>query len=286
MLSDPLSDVHAAAMPARPAGSSFHMAMRILPPPQRHAMYEIYAFCRAVDDVADGAASSCEKRDALEAWRADVDACYRGAVPARLRALAPHIDAHGLGRTDFHAVIDGMLMDAQATPLCAPPVATLDLYCDRVASAVGRLVVRVFGMAPGDGVLLAHHLGRALQLTNILRDIDEDAAIGRAYLPRELLLASGVGEGACDAGALAIAADPGLAAACDGMVAQVRAHYDAAQAVLDRNLAACTRAPRLMGAVYRALLDRLEARGWDSPRAVVRVGKLERIGILVRHTLM
>ena len=94
-------------------------------------------------------------------------------------------------REDFHAVIDGMAMDV-AADIRAPDLATLDLYCDRVASAVGRLSIKVFGMTETEGFLLAHHLGRALQLTNILRDIDEDAGIGRLYLPRENLEAAGV----------------------------------------------------------------------------------------------
>ena len=87
---------------------------------------------------------------------------------------------------DFLTVLDGMDMDV-AEDIVAPDLATLDLYCDRVASAVGRLSIKVFGMEEGPGFELAHHLGRALQLTNILRDIDEDAAIGRLYLPREYL---------------------------------------------------------------------------------------------------
>ena len=94
--------------------------------------------------------------------------------------------SYDLSHEDFDAVIDGMAMDA-AQDIRAPDWATLDLYCDRVASAVGRLSVRIFGLAPEPGEALAHHLGRALQLTNILRDIDEDAGVGRLYLPREAL---------------------------------------------------------------------------------------------------
>ena len=97
-------------------------------------------------------------------------------------------------------MIDGMEMDVTET-IRAPDFATLDLYCDRVASAVGRLSVRVFGMEKNDGLALAHHLGRALQLTNILRDLDEDAAIGRLYLPKEALLDAGITTTDPDAGA-------------------------------------------------------------------------------------
>jgi phytoene synthase len=279
-------DTQTLSVPAQTPASSFALAMRILPADRRAAMFAIYAFCRAVDDIADGPGSPIERRAALERWRADVDAIYDGAAPPRLRALAPHIAAYDLSRADFHAVIDGMLMDAQDRPICAPPAATLDLYCDRVAAAVGRLSVRVFGLPRDDGVLLAHHLGRALQLTNILRDIDEDAASGRAYLPRELLLAAGVEPRVCAAGAGEIAMHPALPRACVDLAAQARRHYAAAGFVLRRHRDAGGRAPRLMGAVYEALLARLAARGWACPRTKVKVGRLQRIGILLRHTIL
>jgi squalene synthase HpnD len=285
-----LTEFQSASLPAQGSGSSFRMALRVLPARQRAAMFDIYAFCRAVDDIADGSAPPPDKRAGLERWRDGVDACYAGMPPPMQPLMQPlmlsmrrHIADYGLARADFHALIDGMLMDAQESPLCAPVAATLDLYCDRVASAVGRLSVRVFGLPAPDGERLAYHLGRALQLTNILRDIDEDAAIGRGYLPRELLLQAGVEESACGAGAAAIAAHPALPAACAGVAAQALDHYEGAQAVLGRHRGAATRAPRLMGATYRRLLARLERRGWHSPRTAVRLGKLERIGILLRH---
>ena len=105
--------------------------------------------------------------------------------------MAQAVRTFDLQREDFIAVIDGMEMDVIAD-IRAPDRATLDLYCDRVACAVGRLSVRVFGMEREAGLALAHHLGRALQLTNILRDLDEDASLGRLYLPREALQAAGI----------------------------------------------------------------------------------------------
>jgi squalene synthase HpnD len=269
----------AAALPA--ASSSFYVAMRVLPAAQRQAMFGIYAFCRAVDDIADGDAPAAERRARLEQWRDDIDACYAGAPPAHLLGLHRDIAAFNLARADFQAVIDGMMMDADAS-LCAPDAATLDTYCDRVASAVGRLSVRVFGMPHEDGILLAHHLGRALQLTNILRDIDEDAGIGRVYLPREALLAAGVELGT----AAAIAAHPALPAACASVVEQARAHFYEADLVLRRSPGHAARAPRIMGAAYHAVLRRLVARGWACPRGPVKVPRLQRIGILLRYALV
>src|SRR5262245_56939935 len=160
--------------------------MRILPRAQREAMFEIYSFCRQVDDIADSGGPRGPRREALDRWRADVDALYAGKTVPRTQGLLAPLRAFGFKREDFHDVIDGMEMDVIAD-IRAPDNATLDIYCDRVASAVGRLSVRVFGMERADGIALAHHLGRALQLTNILRDLDEDAALGRLYLPAEAL---------------------------------------------------------------------------------------------------
>src|SRR5438477_8736239 len=173
------------------APSSFYSAMMILPRAQRDAMFTIYGFCRKVDDIADSNEPRDERRRALEQWRADVKALYDGSRSPKLADYLPAIRRFGLRRDDFLAIIDGMEMDANED-IRAPDLAKLDLYCDRVASAVGRLSVKVFGLNEVDGIALAHHLGRALQLTNILRDLDEDAGIGRLYLPKEMLARPGI----------------------------------------------------------------------------------------------
>ncbi|MBN9011935.1 MAG: squalene/phytoene synthase family protein, partial [Rhizobiales bacterium] len=180
-----------ASSGASASGSSFYAAMRILPRAQREAMFQIYTFCREVDDIADADGPREGRREALEQWRRDIDALCAGHPPERLKSYLPSVRTFGLRREDFLAIIDGMEMDVIGN-IRSPDAATLDLYCDRVASAVGRLSVRVFGLPEGDCEGLAYHLGRALQLTNILRDIDEDAGIGRLYLPREALLAAGI----------------------------------------------------------------------------------------------
>jgi presqualene diphosphate synthase len=269
-----------ASLPA--SGSSFYTAMRILPAAQRDAMYEIYAFCRAVDDIADSDLPAPRRRADLLQWQQDIDACYAGRTPPRLRRLQRQISAFGLKREDLQAVVDGMLMDADAA-ICAPDAATLDLYCDRVASAVGRLSVRVFGMPEADGIALSHHLGRALQLTNILRDIDEDAAIGRVYLPREALQAAGVAP--LDV-PLEIAAHAALGGVCAGLAEEAEAHFRQADAIMRRNPRRAVKAPRIMAAAYHVILERLLARGWDYPRAPVKIPKWRLIGIVLRYALI
>ncbi len=263
------------------SGSSFYAAMRILPPAQRAAMFQIYSFCRQVDDIADSDAPRDERLAALERWRRDIDALYAGDPPPHLVDYAASVRAFGLSRNDFIAIIDGMEMDVPAD-IRAPDAGTLDLYCDRVASAVGRLSVRVFGLDEADGVALAHHLGRALQLTNILRDIDEDAELGRLYLPREGLTAAGI----VSDDPRVVASDPRVADVCADLVRQARAHFEASDAIMARNPRRAVRAPRIMSAYYHAILDRLVARGFAPPRAPVKLGKAAKLFILLRYAII
>lgn len=210
------------------SGSSFYAAMKVLPPAERAAMFDIYAFCRQVDDIADEAGiDKAERRRQLDAWRADLDALYAGGE-ARLSAfLAEPVRRFGLKKDDFLAVIDGMQMDVDAD-IVAPSYDVLDLYCDRVASAVGRLSVCVFGMEEAPGVALAYDLGRALQLTNILRDVDEDAEIGRLYMPLEALQAAGI----TARDPKAVIADSRLDTACRWVASRAHAHYAKAEAIM------------------------------------------------------
>jgi presqualene diphosphate synthase len=262
----------------RAAGSSFYSGMRILPRPQREAMFEIYSFCRAVDDIADDPGPRPARREALARWRADIDALYAGAPPLQLSGLAQAVRTFDLRREDFLAVIDGMEMDVVAD-ICAPDQATLELYCDRVACAVGRLSVRVFGMEAKPGVALAGELGRALQLTNILRDLDEDAAMGRLYLPREAL--RGVGIIATDPAT--VLANPMLGEACAVIVEQARTHFLRAKMIMARSPRRVVRAPRIMGEAYGLILDRLVTRGFTPPRERVRLPRARLLLIVLRN---
>ena len=268
------------AQAAQAAGSSFYAGMRILPKAQREAMYAVYAFCRAVDDVADEGGTREERSAGLQRWRDGIDALYAGRPTPDTAPLAEAVRRYGLRRDDFVAVIDGMAMDA-AEDIRAPDEAVLDLYCDRVASAVGRLSVMIFGVSERNGPGLAHHLGRALQKTNILRDIDEDAAMGRLYLPREKLQAAGI----TTTDPEAVAAHPDLPRACAPIVQEARRHFAEAQAIMACEPRRTTRAPRLMGAVYGAVLEATAKRGFAPPRERVRKPKLKLLISLVRHGL-
>lgn len=274
--------VHPAAPAAAAAsGSSFYTAMRVLPRRKREAVYAVYDFCRAVDDIADGPEIRTLRLRALAQWRADVHAMFADAPPARLHALAESVHAFDLQREDFLAIIDGVEMDA-AADIVAPDLTRLDLYCDRVASAVGRLCVRVFGMPGRDGLTLAHHLGRALQLTNILRDLDDDARIGRLYLPREALLAAGITE----TSAAAVLAHPALGAACAALARRARDHFTVATGLMARYPMRIVRTPLLMAKIYTDILGRLMARGFAPPRHPVKAGRAALVWTVLRYGLV
>jgi len=244
-------------------------------------MFQIYSFCRKVDDIADSDGPRPERLAALQQWRDDIDALYRGDPPSHLSDYVASVKKFDLQREDFIAIIDGMEMDVPQD-IRAPEMATLDLYCDRVASAVGRLSVNVFGMPREDGVLLAHHLGRALQLTNILRDIDEDAALGRLYLPREGLMLAGI----TGNDPTRVIADRALPKVCFPLAERAKVHFAKADEIMARNRRRSVKAPRIMGKYYRAILDLLLARGFAAPRAPVRVSKITRLGIIFRYALI
>lgn len=248
------------------SGSSFYAAMRILPAPQREAMYRVYAFCRAVDDIADDGGPERERLDDLDRWRQDLARLYAGdgATPLT-RDLRSPIKAFGLQQADFLAIVDGMEMDVRGT-MRGPDWQTLDLYCDRAASAVGRLCVRIFGIDNESGLPLAHHLGRALQMTNVLRDLDEDAAMGRLYLPREALAEAGI----ADQEPSKVLSNPALDKACRILAQQAHRHFDEAERIMARCERNSVRSPHVMAAVYRSMLNRLVARGWSPPRHKLR----------------
>lgn len=262
----------------RAAGTSFYRGMRVLPADRRAAMYAIYAFCRVVDDIADEPGPFAETLPRLGEWRGRIAALYRGEADGPVtRVLLAATQRYGLRQEDFIAVIDGMQMDAE-TVIVAPPLAELDLYCDRVAAAVGRLSVRAFGDASPAADRVAWALGRALQLTNILRDLAEDAGRGRLYLPREWL-----DEARVPHDPRAALASPRLPAVCERVAAQAHAHFRAAHAAMRDCDAKAMKPARLMGATYAALLSRLERRGWKRPEERVSLPKWQKLWIAARH---
>jgi presqualene diphosphate synthase len=262
------------------SGTSFYWAIRMLPEDKRRAMSAVYAFCREVDDIADEPGDRDVKSARLEAWRRELSRLFAGsATTPTSRALLPAVRQYGLRREDFEAVIAGMEMDAVARLRIADR-AELDLYCERVACAVGRLSTRIFGADAAIGDELAAALGRALQLTNILRDLQEDARRDRLYLPADLLAA----EGLHDSDDLnEVLSHPATATVCERLARVASTRFDEAAAIIARCEPHQMRPARIMMEVYRRTLRRLMLRGWQRWSEPVSVSRLEKLWVALRY---
>lgn len=264
----------------RDSGSSFFWGMRLLAAPRRRAMYALYAFSRAVDDVADGIGPVGEQLAGLDTWRAEIEALYMGRPQTLIgKALQGPVAEFGLPKAEFLAIIDGMASDLQA-PFRAPSWCDLEQYCRRVAGAVGVLTLRILGFPADEDDRLAIALGEALQLTNILRDLAEDASRGRLYLPDEVL--AGVGIEA--RGPEAVLRDPKLALACDQVAMRAAADFAKAQQEIEQRGSRALLAPRIMLAFYARLLAKLTESGWRL-RERVRLSAMEKSWLVCRELL-
>jgi phytoene synthase len=264
----------------RAAGTSFYWAMRLLEPKRRLAMYAIYAFCREVDDIVDEPGEQADKTRRLDLWAEDIALLYQSLEPRQdlAAALRPAIKAYDLPMADFIAIIEGCRMDLGAG-LVRPSLAVLDLYCDRVAAAVGRLSVRVFGDFKQKSLELANHQGRALQLTNILRDVAVDAAIGRLYLPDELLHRHGI----TGRDIAAILADPALPSVCADLAKQAERHFALARQALRDSDRRAVRPAVLMLEMYWAIFRRCRAAGWRPQLPPISLPKRTKLWCALRY---
>ncbi len=261
------------------SGTTFYWSMRLLPPVKREAMFAVYAFCREVDDVADGDAPIAEKHVQLQQWRDEIDRLYAGRPTHPItRALAGPVSQFALQRDDLFAIIDGMVMDAEG-PIVAPSFAELELYCARVAGAVGQLSVCIFGARGEAGRRLSRALGEAVQLTNILRDLKEDADVGRLYLPRELLSEHGISE----RDPATVLRHPRLAGVCAALVMRAEADFTTAGEILESLPRRDMRPALIILHVYRLLLRRLKAHGFADFTRRVRLSGREKLLVALRY---
>ena len=240
----------------RKAGSSFTLSFRLLPAPRRRAMTALYAFCRAVDDVVDDITDPVPAFTVLSWWRDEIGRLYDGAPRHPVtKALQPAVRDFALPRAHFEAIIDGMAMDLQHAGFA--DFDSLRLYCHRVAGVVGLLSARIFGYADAGTETYADRLGLALQLTNIIRDVGEDAMRGRIYLPADEMRAHGV----LPDDVLARRETPQFLALMATQVTRARACFTDALAALPERDRRAQRPGLMMAAAYRALLEEIAAGG-------------------------
>ena len=261
------------------SGSSFISGMKVLTQDRRDAIFAIYSFCREIDDIADDPLPYLEKKNQLNAWREEIEALYQGRpTKPTAKALLIPIKEYQLRKEDFIALIDGMEMDAQ-DDFRAPTMENLKLYCARVAGAVGLLSVRVFGERNPARDDVARSLGLALQLTNILRDVHEDAGRGRLYLPLELLKKHGV----CNENPKSVLSHPTIDLICNDLADIAENSFTDAILAMARCSRKTMRPAVVMMHGYLAILKKLRARGWSKTTQPVVLSKIHKLWIVLRY---
>lgn len=258
--------------------TSFYYSFLVLPPRKRNAVIAVWDFCRAVDDAVDEEEKEERAAESLAAWRAELACCYNGSRPGTTQALAlqPFVREFDLPRRPFEDLIDGVEMDLRHVRY--PTFDALSEYCRRVASAVGLICVEIFGYRNPGTREYAVNLGMALQLTNIIRDVAADLARGRVYLPAEDLVRFGVDETQLSAGIVTPVVRALLAHEC----ARAREYYRRAAASLPPEDARSLVAAEIMGAIYFAILQRIEREDYNVFSRRIRVTRPHRALIAAR----
>ena len=261
------------------SGSNLAAAFFLLAQPKRRGMIALYAFCREIDDVADDdAAPLVERVEQLQQWRDDIRrACEWGQPQFQVcRELRPFIREYNLPFTLFDELIVGMESDLEKTRYS--DFDELKLYCHRVASVVGLLSIRIFGCEGDAAQHYAENLGQALQLTNILRDVAEDAARSRIYLPQSILGKHSV----CDEDVLAGRFTVGYENAAQEIAERAWAHYRLAREAFPHRQKHLLVASEAMGVIYWRLLMKLRAMRYNvlvPDRGKVKINRLAKLGI-------
>jgi phytoene synthase len=258
------------------AGNFFH-AFRILPSAQRRAMCALYAFLRVTDDLTDGPESLSEKRAALDTWHRSFEQVLCGYYSHPLHQAFHHtVCAYGIPRPYLEAVIEGVGMDLE--PVCYQTFEQLYSYCYRVASVVGLACIHIWGFSDQRALLHAEKAGIAFQLTNILRDLAEDAARGRVYLPREDLDRFGYSE----AQLRRSERGPAFEQLMRFEVERARGFYQAAAPLVPLLPPAGRAVFLVMERTYRGLLEAIEARGYDVFSRRVGLSAWRKLGLVVQ----
>jgi phytoene synthase len=241
---------------AAASGSSFYYSFMFLPTDKRRAITALYAFCREVDDVVDECSDQNVARTTLNWWRTEVAAIYAGKPQHPVtQALVPLVTQFNLQQEHLQEIIDGMEMDL--TQLTYADFKSLQLYCYRVASVVGLLAAEIFGYTDRKTLKYAHDLGIALQLTNIIRDVGEDARRGRIYLPLDELAQFGVHTGDI----LDAKESESFQKLMQFQVERAQRYYRQALEQLPPADRSTQRTGLIMAAIYRATLNEVVASG-------------------------
>lgn len=270
------------------AGSSFTLSFKLLSADRRLGMEALYAFCREVDDIADDITDPALARVKLSWWREEIQRLFSTPNPSGADRQAQHpvglalrepIARYELPLSDFEAVIDGVGMDLPHKPF--EDLDALNLYCDRVAGAVGRLSARIFSPCNDQTLRYASLLGLAFQYTNILRDIGEDARRDRIYLPTAMLETRGISASSI----LALKDSPEFRLVLRDLYDLAEQTYDKALDALPAEQRAAQRPGLVMAAIYRDLLRSIASLNFDVLNQRVRLGPLRKLWLALAAAL-
>ena len=254
--------------------------MRFLPLAKRNAMYTIYAFCRHLDDIVDGDSDMAEKVELIDAWREELNNIYDKKAPVTEigRKIYKNCMRFKLPKEELSRLIEAISMDIP-NPIQAPSLEDLYRYCRGVAGVPGSLSLRIFGCQDEELIAqLSDSLGTALQITNILRDVKEDALLNRLYIPREFLEKAGI----TSRDPLTVVVDKNLAIAREELAQIAIANFNRAQELIAKLDKKTARHVRMIERIYRRYFDMMQKRGWEIISPKPKLGKLSKLSIALR----
>jgi phytoene synthase len=262
------------------SGSNLTAAFKILDPERRAAINALYAFCREVDDVVDECSEPQLAAIKLSWWKTELDRLFQGQAQHPVsKALAARMKDYGLPQESFQEIIAGVEMDLTQNRYAS--WSDLDRYCDRVAGAVGLLSARIFGTVSPATLDYAITLGRALQYTNIIRDVGDDARKGRIYLPAEAMQQAGLDAGSI----LRFEHSPALSQLLHDMAGRAHQLYDKAIATLPAAERRAQRPGLMMAAIYRDLLRLLESESFQIMHQRISVAPARKLWLAWRTAI-
>ncbi len=262
------------------SGTSFFWSMRLLPLGKRNAMYTIYAFFRHIDDIVDGDKDVGEKLELIEAWRQELDNIYDKKTPVTEigRKIYKNCMRFKLPKSEFIKLIDSITMDLP-NPVQAPSMEEFNRYCRGVAGVPGNLSLRIFGCEDEKLIEnLATTLGTALQITNILRDVKEDAMADRLYIPKEFLEKAGI----TSTDPQSVIVDKNLAIAREELAQIAAKNYDEAYGLIKRLDKKTARSVMIIASIYKRYFDIMQNRGWEVISPKPTIGKMKKLGLALR----
>lgn len=266
---------------AAKSGSSFYYAFRFLNPPRRAAITAFYAFCREIDDVVDEVHDTGVAARKLAWWRQEVASAFAGSpTHPVMQALMPHAAAYGIEARQLGAVIDGCEMDLQQSRYL--DFAGLARYCHLVAGVVGEVAANIFGRSHESTIAYAHRLGLAMQLTNIIRDVGDDARRGRIYLPLDELKRFDVKAAELLRREAPWGYSERFTALMEFQAARAHRSFDEALALLPDTDRRTQRPGLAMAQIYRTLLREIEADGFQVLHQRVALTPLRKVWIAMR----